>query len=193
MSFDDLFRRDRPNKTLQRTGDGAAVPRGGAAPFANLVLGADRNLHGTTSTEGTDNAGTVFKISPAGILATIYNFCILSNCADGLTPDGALVKTSDGNFHGTTTRGGVYGLGSIFKTTPGGTLTTLCSLCAQGYPLSALMGLSCMQVYSKLPTGTSMESRTQWQSYLRFRLRLRNSLHSIRRPWPVRGNEAHLR
>ena len=59
--------------------------------------------------------------------------------------------------------------------------------------LSALMGLSCMQVYFKLPTGTSMESRTQWQSYLRFRLRLRNSLHSIRRPWPVRGNEAHLR
>jgi hypothetical protein len=27
MSFDDLFRKDRPNKTLQRTGAGAAVPR----------------------------------------------------------------------------------------------------------------------------------------------------------------------
>jgi uncharacterized repeat protein (TIGR03803 family) len=57
---------------------------GGAAPFANLVLGADGNLHGTKSTEGSDDAGTVFKISPAGTLATIYNYFILSHCADGL-------------------------------------------------------------------------------------------------------------
>jgi uncharacterized repeat protein (TIGR03803 family) len=114
---------------------------GGPAPFANRVLGADGNLHGTTSTEGTDNAGTVFKISPAGILATIYNFCILSNCADGLTPDGALVKTSDGNFYGTTTRGGVYGLGSIFQNY------------SWGYVDDALQSL-CSGIPSKCPDGS---------------------------------------
>jgi uncharacterized repeat protein (TIGR03803 family) len=50
---------------------------------------------------------------------------------DGTAPEGALIQLSDGNFYGTTYGGGAYGKGTIFKITPGGTLTMLYSFCAQ--------------------------------------------------------------
>ena len=42
-----------------------------------------------------------------------------------------LVRGSDGNFYGTTSQVGANGLGTVFKITPAGTLTTLNSF-AQG-------------------------------------------------------------
>jgi len=36
-----------------------------------------------------------------------------------------LVQAADGNLYGTTFYGGAYGIGTVFKITPGGTLTTL--------------------------------------------------------------------
>jgi uncharacterized repeat protein (TIGR03803 family) len=51
-------------------------------------------------------------------------------------PDGGLVQATDGNFYGTTQEGGancttIGGCGTIFKITPGATLTTLYSFCSQ--------------------------------------------------------------
>ncbi len=43
----------------------------------------------------------------------------------GASPQGNLILGTDGNFYGTTPRGGSYGYGTVFKLTPGGTLTTL--------------------------------------------------------------------
>jgi uncharacterized repeat protein (TIGR03803 family) len=37
------------------------------------------------------------------------------------------VQGSDGNFYGTTTYGGAGGLGTVFRVTPAGVLTTLVS------------------------------------------------------------------
>ena len=37
------------------------------------------------------------------------------------------MQGSDGNFYGTTSCGGANGLGTVFKITPSGTLTTLYS------------------------------------------------------------------
>jgi len=67
-------------------------------------------------------------------LTTLYNFCSLGglDCTDGSAPSGYLIQGSDGNFYGTTTGGGQYGQGTVFKVTPTGTLTTLYSFCAQG-------------------------------------------------------------
>ncbi|HXM64628.1 MAG TPA: choice-of-anchor tandem repeat GloVer-containing protein [Terriglobales bacterium] len=123
-----------PNGTLTTLHSFAGSPSDGAEPFANVVFGTDGSLYGTTSIGGANNAGTVFKITPGGVLTTLYSFCVLSKCADGQMPEGGLVRTSDGDFYGTTTIGGVYTVGSLFKITPGGTLTTLYSFCAQGYP-----------------------------------------------------------
>ena len=101
----------------------------GFYPQAGLVQGADGNFYGTTSEGGANrNAGTVFKISAAGKLTTLHNFCAKPHCTDGAHPEAALVQGTDGDFYGTTGGGGngiVYGVGTVFKITAGGTLTTL--------------------------------------------------------------------
>jgi len=50
---------------------------------------------------------------------------------NGATPTAALVQGTDGNFYGTTSKGGVHGYGTIFKITSGGALTTLYSFCSK--------------------------------------------------------------
>jgi uncharacterized repeat protein (TIGR03803 family) len=75
--------------------------------------------------------GTVFKITTSGTLTTIYTFCPQTNCPDGSNPSAGLVQGNDGNFYGTSSSGGAYGEGTIFKITPSGTLKTLYSFCSQ--------------------------------------------------------------
>lgn len=103
----------------------------GAAPQPEgLAQGIDGNLYGTTLQGGANNNGTVFKMTPAGALTTLYNFCSLNApgafCLDGNHPAAALVQATDGNFYGTTTNGGgPFGAGTVFKITGSGSLTTL--------------------------------------------------------------------
>jgi uncharacterized repeat protein (TIGR03803 family) len=104
----------------------------GSGSFAPLIQAADGNLYGTTTYAGTGaacqnvyNCGTVFKITLAGVLTTVYNFCSQANCADGGFPAAPLAQGTDGNFYGTTSFGGANDDGTIFKLTQEGVLTTL--------------------------------------------------------------------
>lgn len=104
-------------------------PGDGANPWDGLVQGSDGNFYGTTSAGGANYGGTVFKITPSGALTTIYSF---SDDSNGGAPYAGLVRASDGNFYGTTAYGGANGQGgTVFKITPGGSLTTLYSFCSQ--------------------------------------------------------------
>jgi len=98
----------------------------GSTPYLEfLVQGTDGNLYGTTATGGSLGLGTVFKVTPTGTLTTIYNF---SGTPDGATPKSGLVLGNTGNFFwGTTTFGGTFGFGTVFKITSVGTLTILYS------------------------------------------------------------------
>jgi uncharacterized repeat protein (TIGR03803 family) len=96
----------------------------GAAPNA-LVQGSDGNFYGTTQGGGTQHQGTVFKITPQGTLTTLHSFCSEPYCADGQAPFARLVQANDGNFYGTTLEGGEFSIGTVFRITPEGTLTTL--------------------------------------------------------------------
>lgn len=121
------------------------------APYADVVQGLDGNLYGTTADGGTNGAGTVYRLTPAGTLTTIYSFCSLPSCADGESPNAPVVLGTDGNFYGTTIGGGtgtVYcgeGCGTVFKLTPKGVLTTLHNFCTVypcddgGLPVSGLV------------------------------------------------------
>jgi len=107
----------------------------GAVPFAGLVQATNGDFYGTTSSGGANGCcnGTVFEITPSGAFTTLYSFCSQSGCADGSSPSAALVQATDGNFYGTAAGGGTNGGGgTVFKITPGGTLTTLYSFCSQG-------------------------------------------------------------
>jgi uncharacterized repeat protein (TIGR03803 family) len=105
----------------------------GANPYAGLVQAANGDFYGTAYSGGANGRGTVFKITPSGTLTTLYSFCSQTNCADGEVPYAGLVQAADGDLYGTTSSGGANGsnYGTVFKITPGGTLTTLYSFCSQ--------------------------------------------------------------
>jgi uncharacterized repeat protein (TIGR03803 family) len=110
----------------------------GASPSATLVQGTDGYLYGTTYGGGDHrrNFGTVFKMTPAGTLTTLYDFAPSS---ENHTPYSGLVQATDGYFYGTTYAGGsdrtdcsaYQGCGTVFKITPSGTLVTLYDFCSQ--------------------------------------------------------------
>jgi uncharacterized repeat protein (TIGR03803 family) len=97
----------------------------GSRPYSTLVQTATGDFYGTTSQAGASGYGTFFKISPSGELTTFHNFA--GPPTEGSQPIGSLIQGVDGNFYGTTYGGGSndYGLGTIFKITPNGDLTTL--------------------------------------------------------------------
>jgi len=103
----------------------------GSQPNGPLAQGLDGNLYGTTSNGGSQNLGTVFKVTPTRHLTTLYHFCSQVECADGGVPQSGLVLGTDGNLYGSTTFGGVHNAGTLFRITPQGLLTTLYNFCAQ--------------------------------------------------------------
>jgi len=72
----------------------------GHDPFAGLIQAADGALYGTTVAGGAYGRGTVFKITLAGTLTTLYSFCAQSGCADGRNPYSGLVQATNGLFMG---------------------------------------------------------------------------------------------
>jgi uncharacterized repeat protein (TIGR03803 family) len=109
---------------------------GESGPLSTLVEGSDGSFYGTTS-QGSHNAGMVFKVNTAGAFTDLYDFCSneqSSNdrCLDGSSPAGELVLAGDGNFYGTTEFGGTtqdYSEGTIYKLTPAGVFSSLYSFC----------------------------------------------------------------
>lgn len=108
-----------------------------------LVLGANGNFYGTTTSGGILNGdagcpygcGTIFTLSPAGKFTTLYKFCSevdsQGDCADGVFPVYGLVQAENGKFYGMTYDGGTSGVGNIFEITAAGKLTPIYSFCSQ--------------------------------------------------------------
>jgi uncharacterized repeat protein (TIGR03803 family) len=114
----------------------------GDQPTGALVQ-TNGDFYGTTSYGGAHGsyAGTVFKITPNGILTTLYSFCHIVGCADGRQPYAGLIQGTDGDFYGTTSVGGANSEGTVFEITPTGMLTTLHSFDGTdgGDPVAALV------------------------------------------------------
>jgi len=124
----------------------------GSEPDADLVQGSDGNFYGTTVVGGTNGAGTVFKISTNLVLTSLYSF---TGGNDGSAPFAGLVQGSDGNFYGTTSTGGTNGVGTVFKISTNGALTSLYSFGGNdGYgPYFGLVQGSDGYFYGTTPNG----------------------------------------
>jgi len=97
----------------------------GAQPWGNLILGGS-NLYGLTSVGGAHNKGTVFRFPVGGPkLTTLASF----DGSNGANPWGGLTLSPDGStLYGTTRRGGLKNLGTVFSIPAhGGAVTSLAS------------------------------------------------------------------
>jgi len=86
----------------------------GANPLNGLMMGAGGYMYGTTSAGGAYGNGTVFRLAPTGILQTIYAF---QGGSDGSAPQSFLIADSSGRLYGTTSAGGAFGGGTVFRIT----------------------------------------------------------------------------
>jgi uncharacterized repeat protein (TIGR03803 family) len=101
----------------------------GMAPATRLIQGTDGNFYGVTAEGGTgqgesgcldlsgktrDGCGTIFSLTPSGVLTTLHDFCSVAACADGTNPN-ALVQASDGTFYGSAYTGASANDGVVFS------------------------------------------------------------------------------
>jgi len=99
----------------------------GAHPLAALLLGPEGTLYGTAPLGGATGScngscGVIFKVDRTGHESVLYSF---QGGLEGGFSETALVADNAGNLYGTTADGGDYGIGTVFKLDPAGTLTTL--------------------------------------------------------------------
>jgi uncharacterized repeat protein (TIGR03803 family) len=105
----------------------------GDSPGLTLVQANNGNFYGTTFCGGVgpksancnEGAGTLFEITPAGKLTTLYSFCSETNCVDGGEPSTGLVIGPNESIYGTTFVGGASPLGTLFEFSTAGKLTVL--------------------------------------------------------------------
>ena len=92
----------------------------GGYPTGGVTLGWDGNLWGTTEGGGKDGAGTVFKLTPAGALTTLYSF---TNGTDDSAPNYPLLQGQDGNMYGVSEEQYNTQYGSFYKLSTKGKIT----------------------------------------------------------------------
>ena len=102
-----------------------------AGPESGVVFDAAGNLYGTTYGGGDTRCqghsvdagcGTVYKVDPTGQLTILHAF---TGGSDGINPASGVVLDAAGNIYGTTTSGGSYNWGIVYKLDPSGQETVL--------------------------------------------------------------------
>jgi uncharacterized repeat protein (TIGR03803 family) len=94
---------------------------------AALVQGPNGNFYGTSEFGGSADSGTVFEVTPSGVVTVLYSF---SGENDGGLPSTPLTLAPDGNFCGTTGGAGSNETGTLYIITPGGSFSTMYSFSA---------------------------------------------------------------
>lgn len=105
----------------------------GSNPRDALIMDAKGNLYGTTYSGGvttgncgfTFGCGVVFKVDPQANETVLYAFT--GTNGDGANPQDPVIMDSAGNLYGTTSKGGAFSSGTVFKLDPAGHETVLYS------------------------------------------------------------------
>jgi len=106
----------------------------GGLPLGALLADSKGNLYGTTSGGGEFGKGTVFELTPPASAGAPWKQSVLHSFsgADGNGPEAGLAADSSGALYGTTVAGGAFGLGTVFKLTPGVAIEVLYSFKGHG-------------------------------------------------------------
>jgi uncharacterized repeat protein (TIGR03803 family) len=99
--------------------------RPGILPMAPLVYHGNGNFYGTAVSGGRNGLGTVYQLTPGGVLTTVTSFSGRSGSGPGAAPIAELTLGGDGALYGTTSGGGANGFGLAFKVTTEGAYTNL--------------------------------------------------------------------
>jgi uncharacterized repeat protein (TIGR03803 family) len=89
----------------------------GIMPHAGVLLDKTGNLYGTSYEGGRNGAGTVYKLTPAGVETILHSFSFTGT--EGYYPQSAPMLDKLGNLYGTT----MYGngnLGTVYEITTNG-------------------------------------------------------------------------
>lgn len=121
-------------------------------------------LYDTTFGGGYNGYGAVVRINDRGRANLLYSFCSLTNCTDGALPLYGVTRDSVGNLYGTTSAGGAYSAGVVFKVDPTGNETALYSFCPGGgncsdggYPIGGAVRDSTGNLYGVAQSGPNSD------------------------------------
>jgi uncharacterized repeat protein (TIGR03803 family) len=140
----------------------------GASPQAGVILDAEGNLYGTTTSGGGSGCGgsgcgVVFKLSKTGKEKVLHSF---TGSPDGAFPYGGVILDSAGNLYGTTNRGGTGesctwygGCGTVFEVSKTGKETVLYSFptTEDSFPLAGVVRDAHGNLYGTTENGPSSE------------------------------------
>jgi uncharacterized repeat protein (TIGR03803 family) len=79
--------------------------------WGGAVEGTDGSFFGTSASGGTNDAGTIYRVSPDGVFTTLVSL----NNSNGAAPQARLIQGVDGAFYGTTMYGGDFNYGAIVR------------------------------------------------------------------------------
>lgn len=106
----------------------------GLHPHDGLVLGPDGNFYGTAHgggvmANGYGGDGTLFRLTPGGVVTRLHTFNAVPAERLGFAPVGGLIVGRDGFLYGTTSvHGSAIGASAIFRTTLDGKVTYLATV-----------------------------------------------------------------
>ncbi|MEK8030345.1 choice-of-anchor tandem repeat GloVer-containing protein [Ideonella sp. DXS29W] len=110
-----MFYRFDPNTLtasfLTSFGAGGPAP---VQPNGELLLARDGLFYGTTMYGGKNESGTVYRVTPAGEMTTIFSFPGRGT-QQSVMPMAGLVEGRDGEFFGTTETGGEFNHGTLYR------------------------------------------------------------------------------
>ena len=128
----------------------------GASPAAPLMQTNGGSFYGTTQAGGSTgvNDGEVYMVAVTGAFSAPLTF----NGTNGQDSVAPVIQGTDGNFYGTTVKGGTSALGVVFKMTTAGAITVLHNFAGNGdgaYPYGGLVQASDGNYYGTTSQATA--------------------------------------
>ncbi|HLY05951.1 MAG TPA: choice-of-anchor tandem repeat GloVer-containing protein [Rhizomicrobium sp.] len=89
----------------------------GTNPMGRLALDTSGNIFGTALEGGSAGFGTIWQFG-GNTFTLLHTFCSGGNCVDGKWPVGGVTLDQSEDIFGTTSEGGSYGDGAVFRLSP---------------------------------------------------------------------------